>query len=82
MRIGGEYRVEAITRRHWERFCAANGLDEAGTVARIAELAERLPDCFVQAAKAKPVRDLRSRLPGRLADRMAQRVAQCRQALL
>jgi len=80
MRIGGEYRIEAIVRRHWQRFCAANRLNENETLGRMPTLAERLPDCFTQAAKAKPVRALRSRLPGRLVDRIAERVKQCRQA--
>jgi serine/threonine-protein kinase HipA len=81
MRIGGEYRVTAITGRHWAAFAQQIGLDPARTVARVGELADRLPAAFRAAAATDDVAELGSTLPGRLADRVAEHVAECRTAL-
>jgi serine/threonine-protein kinase HipA len=81
MKIGGEYRVEATSGRHWRRFAQANRLDPDETVARIDDLAARSPDAFAAAAKVEAVQALRSRLPSRLTDRIAARAAQCRKKL-
>jgi hypothetical protein len=71
MRIGGEYRADAIAGRHWRRFAEANRLDPEAAVMRIDALAERAPDCFEQAAQAETVQSLGSKLPARLVERMA-----------
>jgi len=81
MRIGGEYRIEAISGRHWRRFVEANRLDADETIARIDALVARTPDCFEQAAQAVTVRALGSKLPARLLERITARGVWCRQAL-
>jgi serine/threonine-protein kinase HipA len=81
MKIGGEYRLEAIRGRHWRRFAQDNGLDPDEVVARVASLADRAPDAFAGAAGDRAVRALRSRLPSRLVDLVSQRSAVCRQRL-
>lgn len=81
MRIGSEYRVEAIARRHWDAFADRNGLDPEVLAARVDELARRLPSAFREAGAAKPVRALDSSLPSRLADRVEEHVAWCRRVL-
>jgi serine/threonine-protein kinase HipA len=44
MRIGGEYSLWRIGRRHWERFAAAAALDAESVVARVREVADAVPD--------------------------------------
>ena len=73
MRIGSEYRITAISGRHWDAFAAQNGLDAGRLRARIAELARRLPDAFREAAADPAVAELKSGLPARLADLVAER---------
>jgi len=81
MRIASEYRVEAITGRHWRAFAEQNGLDPDRTVARIDELARRLPEAFREAASADAVVALRSALPERLAAAVEKHVDACRRRL-
>lgn len=81
MKIGSEYRVAAITGRHWRDFAAANGLDPDATVARVDDLARRLPGAFREAASADAVTALGSGLPGRLAARIGEHVERCRAGL-
>jgi serine/threonine-protein kinase HipA len=81
MRIGSEYRIDAITGRHWDAFADRNALDPAGVKARIDDLARRLPDAFRQAAETESVRELKSELPGRLAEKIGEHVERCRLAL-
>jgi serine/threonine-protein kinase HipA len=81
MRIGSEYRIAAITGRHWTVFAGQNHLDAARVIARIEELAERLPAAFRTVADDADVEVLRSELPGRLADEVAKHVERCRAAL-
>jgi serine/threonine-protein kinase HipA len=81
MRIGSEYRVDAITARHWDRFAERNALDADRLIERIDELARRLPDAFREAAAAEAVTALRSDLPERLATSVAEHTKRCRAAL-
>jgi serine/threonine-protein kinase HipA len=81
MKIGGEYRIDAISGRHWRRFAAANGLNADETIHRIDSLATRAPDAFATAAKSKGVRALRSKLPSRLVGRIAAHATECRTRL-
>lgn len=81
MRIGGEYRIEAVAGRHWRRFAAGNGLDPDATVARIDDLAARLPACLARSTRKAEVQALGSGLPARLIDRVTARALRCRKAL-
>jgi serine/threonine-protein kinase HipA len=81
MRIGGEYRIEAVAGRHWRRFAAANAMEPDRVVERVAQLAGRLPDAFAAAAAAGPVETLESDLPPRLVDRVTARARRCAAAL-
>jgi serine/threonine-protein kinase HipA len=79
MKIGGEYRITAIGRRHWDRFAEVNGLDAEVLRTRIMELADRLPAALQEAAGR--IGDLRTELPGRLVEKVREHVARCRLAL-
>ena len=81
MKIGSEYRVAAIEGRHWVAFAERNGLDPDRTIARIDELARRLPDAFREAAGAAAVVVLGSALPDRLAEWVGEHTERCRKAL-
>lgn len=81
MRIGGEDRLDAISGRHWRRFAERNQLDPNATVARIDDLAARLPSSFLHAANNGGVEALESALPIRLAERIEVRARRCREAL-
>lgn len=81
MRIGGEYRLNAITGRHWRRFAAENGLDPDAVVARVGDLTTRAPEAFERAAGTDAVRALDSELPARLLDRVRTHAQRCHDAL-
>ena len=81
MRIGTEYRIDAIRRRHWDAFADQNGLDPDRTKERIDDLARRLPAAFRAAADAGPVKALGSDLPGRLVAEIQEHVKRCHAAL-
>ena len=81
MKIGSEYRVEAITGRHWAAFASGNGLAPDRTIARIDELAERLPEAFREAGSSDAIAAIRSDLPARLVERVTEHVKRCRAAL-
>ena len=81
MRIGGEYRVERITARHWRRFAADNGLDPDGTIQRLHQLTERVPAAFAEVARDPSVARLDSRLPAVLSRRVADLAKHCRRTL-
>jgi serine/threonine-protein kinase HipA len=81
MRIGGEYRLESVSGRHWRRFADANGLDPEQTLARIDDLAAWTPGALATAVKAPAVQALGSELPERLLNRVGARAGRCRDAL-
>lgn len=81
MKVGSEYRVTAITGRHWAAFAEQNGLDPDRVIARVDELAGRLPGAFREAAAAAEVVALGSALPARLAARVEEHAERCRKAL-
>jgi len=81
MKIGGEYRVTATTGRHWRRFAQANGLDPQAVVDQVDGLAAHLPDALATAGRDPAVRALRSPLPARLLDAVADLAAGCRAGL-
>lgn len=81
MRIGGEYRLAAVSGRHWRRFAETNRLDPDAVVAQIDDLTARVTDAFAAAATDPTVRELGSDLPDRLAAAIAKRAVDCRQAL-
>jgi len=81
MKVASEYRVAAITGRHWRALAGQSGLDPDRTVERIDELAARLPAAFREAAGADAVVELRSTLPERLAAAVEEHVGACRRRL-
>jgi serine/threonine-protein kinase HipA len=81
MRIGGEYVISKVGRRHWERFAESVGLRPEATVTYVARIASMVPDAFATAVSSEPIKALQSELPGRLLDRVASRAKACQAAL-
>ncbi|WP_051367505.1 type II toxin-antitoxin system HipA family toxin [Hamadaea tsunoensis] len=81
MRVGGEYAITKLSRRHWVRFAAANGLDPEAVLARVAHLAAGMGEAFAAVAADPEIASLGSAMPGRLAERVASHALSCQTAL-
>jgi serine/threonine-protein kinase HipA len=81
MRIGGEYGIVRLERRHWHRFAASAGLDPDRTLRRIDEMASQITDAFAGVVASESVQAVGSSLPDRLLERISRRAHDCRQAL-
>ncbi len=77
MKIGGQYLVSGIGRDHWMNAAAQIHLDGEQLVARVCELAMKIPDAFAAACSEPAVIELDSLLPQRLLSRVADRAARC-----
>lgn len=72
MRVGGEYRLWSIQRRHWERLAAAAGLDPASLVARVTDVAAAVPDLLADTCAQARSEGLDDPILGRLTDAAAE----------
>jgi len=81
MRVGGEYRVGRIARRHWLRLAAEIAIDPDRLVERVDDLAARVADALSMVSAREPIRSLGSALPARLLDRVAGHALTCRAVL-
>ena len=52
MRIGGEYRMRSIARRHWARLAAAIGAEPEAVVALADDIAAQAPDLLGDVCRA------------------------------
>jgi serine/threonine-protein kinase HipA len=77
MKIGGEYGVLNIRRRHIERLAKDVKLSADALVERLKTLAERLPDAVSDEARLAAADGLNSPIIDRLVNRMAKRAAAC-----
>lgn len=81
MKIGSEYRIQRIGRRHWEALATELSLDPAATVARVARLAVQLAE-ELQGARDRVVSDgLVHPVVDRLCGLLAARARHCGRAL-
>ena len=81
MRIHDEYRLEWIRSRHWQRLAEHLDLDPDAVIARVDDLAARVPGALAASVSAEAVRALDSHLPALLLDRVAARAHECRARL-
>lgn len=77
MSVDGEYRFDWIAVRHWARLAQKLRLPADAALARMADLARRVPDCFAQAAADDAVAALESPLPALLTAAVADRASSC-----
>jgi serine/threonine-protein kinase HipA len=80
MKIGGDYRLWPH-RNLWPKAAEELGLAPEAVVERVRALADRAPDDFADAAKAPDIVALKRKLPQRLVDLIAKRVAVCQRIL-
>lgn len=81
MQIGHEYRISRVERRHWLALANDCSLDGDEVLARVDELAARLPDALSEICAEPTIRAINSSLPGRLCEGVAEHAAWCRKAL-
>ncbi|MBI2168494.1 MAG: type II toxin-antitoxin system HipA family toxin [Actinobacteria bacterium] len=81
MKIGGEYQLSIIEKRHWVRQAKVASLDPDAVLARVHALAHRAPDAFSDVASAPEIRALDSPLTARLVDAVTARAQECRRLL-
>ncbi len=81
MKVGGEYRLEAITRRSWERLAGDAGVAPEVVVDRVRDLASRAPDSLADQASVDSVQRLDSPLPRTLVDSVGKWSEHCLRVL-
>ena len=78
MKIGDEYRLRRTDRwRAWERAADKIGLNQQQVLARVHDLAVRLPEAFQQAISSEHTRALDTDFPQRLAELATHRAEHC-----
>jgi serine/threonine-protein kinase HipA len=77
MKLGGEYRLHAIGPRQWRKLATELHLDHATVVARVQELAERIPASAATVKRRAVAGGLRHPIVDRLPALLEARAAQC-----
>lgn len=82
MKIGGEYLLDDISPRHWNKLAASVRLDEEQVRAKCLALAAQLPDALADVIKTARADGLDNAVPQRLSDVLTARAAHCRKMLM
>jgi serine/threonine-protein kinase HipA len=81
MKIGGEYKLDMIGLRHWQKFAREARLDPDKAIAGLISLAEQLPD-IVSSVQAQARKDgLDNAIIRRLAEHLIARAQKCHRLL-
>jgi serine/threonine-protein kinase HipA len=78
MRLGGEYRLRNIGRRQWQKLATELRLDPERFFAKVARMAEAIPDHANTVAQQLGEEGLRHSVLTRLRDRLTARASECR----
>lgn len=81
MKIGGEYRMRAIARRHWERLASAAGIPADAVLAIVGDVVERVPDALSDVCRETAEEGRSHPVLKRLQKAVGANVAQCRAML-
>lgn len=81
MRVGGEYTIWKIGRRHWERFAAEVRLDGDSVVQRVRDLVTEVPDRLQTVRREAEEQGIIHPVLTELQDRVADHVRACLRAL-
>jgi serine/threonine-protein kinase HipA len=81
MKIGGEYGLRAIGRRHWERLAREISLEPEKLVTRVREAARSLPAWVADTRACVEAEGIRHPILGRLVETLTAWSAKCRVAL-
>jgi serine/threonine-protein kinase HipA len=81
MNIGGEYRLNKIDLRQWQKFARKTRVDEGEVIDALNFMIKQLPD-DVQAVRARAHEErLDNRVVDHLADRLIERAKECQRTL-
>lgn len=81
MRVGGEYELWRIGRRHWERLADAMGLEADPLVQRVGEVAEAIPDLLASECRKAREEGLDHPLLAQLTDAVAEQAGRAAASL-
>jgi serine/threonine-protein kinase HipA len=81
MKVGANREISLVRREDWEAFAAEVGVSGELVLGRVEALAERVPGAFRTAASRDNVTATKSKLPGRLVERVEANVSRCKSAL-
>lgn len=81
MRIGGEYRMRAIARRHWERLASAAALPADAVIAIVRDVVDRVEDALSDVCRGAVAEGLSHPVLHRLQKTVMTQAAQYRAAL-
>ena len=81
MKVGGEYRLQNIGLRHWQKLAAASRFDEAGLIDRIRATAKAMPDQAAAIQKQIEGEGLSHVTITRVCKRLATRAVTCQKLL-
>lgn len=81
MTVGGEYRLDWIVGRHWQKLAEELRLEAEMLLRRASELAEGIGGAFATAAHEPAVRALDSSLPDELTRAVSARASECTRSL-
>lgn len=82
MKIGSEYLIRKITRRHWEACAAGLGIPAKEMLEIVESIAERLPGLAVETAQALHGEGVEHPVIGVLVDALEKHVGECRERLV
>lgn len=81
MKIGGNYKLHDIGIRQWRKFAGAANLDDGELIARIAGMAQRLPEEAARVRQDAAREGLKHPILDRLVGRLSKRAAACARML-
>jgi len=77
MKAGGEYRLDQIGLRQWQKFARGVRVDPAELIARLAGMAQRLPDVVNAARMQAREQGLAAPVIERLAAKVIEQAGEC-----
>ena len=81
MKIGGEYGLRTIGRRHWERLANELGRSPAELIERVQAATESFPELAAETRRRVATEGIRHPILGRLSETLTAWAAKCRVAL-
>jgi serine/threonine-protein kinase HipA len=81
MKVGGEYRMRYVARRHWERLAADAGMPPDAVLAIVADTVDKAPDALSDLCREAAEGGLAHPVLPRLQDAVAANARWCRLAL-
>lgn len=80
-KVGGRYRPDIISRRHWVRLAADCGVEPDELISDIHSMIDRIPDVLADTARDASLTEDERTAAGSLLDRLSARLTHCRRSL-